>query len=175
VTGSHVRARLAVLGALAVAALATGCSAGIGAETSQERPAVQGVEATLGKVALRDVYIEPSATGGPDLAYLVAVLVNSGPTPDTLDGISSTAATSITASTGATTFPLNDGTLLALTDPVTGETGLTVSMSLSQPATVGLTIPVTFSFASAGSTTLQVPVYVNPGTTATSTPIPVGS
>jgi copper(I)-binding protein len=97
-----LRARLgAVIGTLAVCALVlTGCAAGKKAPTSEETPAIDGTNATIGKLLLREVAIA-APTSGPSYAQgananLQLVIVNTSGAADSLTGVTTSAAGSIT-------------------------------------------------------------------------------
>jgi copper(I)-binding protein len=110
-----LRARFgAVIGTLAVCALVlTGCAAGKKAPTAEETPAIDGTNASIGKLLLREVAIAapkdgPSYAQGSN-ANLQLVIVNTGTVADSLTAVSTSAAGSVsvtsvssaTASSGA--------------------------------------------------------------------------
>jgi copper(I)-binding protein len=164
------RYALALLTAMSAGALA-GCGAGTLAATSTERSVIPGINTDFGSIALRDVYLEPNPNGSG--AFLFAVIINAG-APDTLTGIS-TAAGPATWSNHATSVTLATNQPLTIADPVTGMTGTTVQVPLPTGATPGVAVPVTLTFANAGSTTVVTPVFVNSGTTNSASPIPTSS
>lgn len=95
------RATIAVLAGTGVAALlaGTGCSAGQIAETAKVRSAVPGANADLGDIALRNLtvlYPDSHVYSAGDDARLVVRIVNTGGTADTLKGVSTDAADSVT-------------------------------------------------------------------------------
>lgn len=104
-----LRARFgAVIGTLAVCALVlTGCAAGKKAPTSEETPAIDGTNASVGKLLLREVAIAapkdgPSYAQGAS-ATLQLVIVNTGAVADTLTAVTTTAASSVSATTATGT------------------------------------------------------------------------
>jgi hypothetical protein len=93
------RARLRTAGAaVAVAAtlLTSGCAAGRAAQTADQVPTQDGVNATVRNMALRGLSVEAPASpyyvAGSDVVVNL-VLVNTGNTDDALTGISTTSAT----------------------------------------------------------------------------------
>jgi hypothetical protein len=198
----HRRGLAAAGAALSGFALA-GCGAGLGAQTSLEHSVIQGSNADAGPIALRDVYLEPvpptppprspsptapvpgttatptpTATSSPTApanrsAYLHAVLLNQGSTPDTLIGVSAGSAT-LTASNKSTSFALPPGRLVTFVDPKTGQRGISVRLSgLPAPVLPGAIFSVVFHFGSGASLAVSAPVFVNQATLATSSPIPL--
>lgn len=92
-----------VITALTVGALVlSGCAAGKKAPTSEESAAIDGNAASIGNLLLREVAIAAPANGpsyaqGSD-ANLQLTLVNDGRTPDTLTGVTTSAAASVSES-----------------------------------------------------------------------------
>ncbi len=83
-----------------------------------------------------------------------------------------TATPAATAGAGALTVGPHE--VISFRDA--GGTGVRLFVTgLSTPLRDGTFAQVTFTFASAGSVTVQAPVAVNPGTTQTATPMPVVS
>lgn len=106
-----VRSRFgAVFGALVVCVLVlSGCAAGKKAATSEETPAIDGTNASIGTLLLREVAIAPP-TNGPSYAQgananLQLVIVNTGTVADSLTGVttSSAASVSVAAATASGT------------------------------------------------------------------------
>lgn len=96
-----LRTRLgAVIGTLVVCVLVlSGCAAGKKAPTSEETPAIDGTNASVGSLLLREVAIA-APTSGPsyakgDNANLQLVIVNNGNTADSLTGVTTSAAGSV--------------------------------------------------------------------------------
>lgn len=158
--------RAAVPVGLAVAALLTVSACG-DAEPfqSKEHPVVSGVEATLGSVLIRNatITIDPDRTSG----QLLLVLFNDGKAPDALTSVSSpqVASVSLPRSTTATgslgsADVENAGLKLASQSSVSlfgGTQAISLSGITGGPR-IGDSLPITFQFAAAGSTTLQVPI-----------------
>lgn len=162
------------------------CAAGQRAQTSNQFSVVDGVAADVGTIGLRDLGVSaPSAAGGypkASTATLAMAIVNNGREPDALISVTTPAAAQvvITAPTGTTTVAVSSGTASgapsaspsgpptgALIDlppsqlvrvgstPGSGNLALT---NLANPLIAGQSIPVTFTFRSAGSITVKVPV-----------------
>jgi len=167
---SRRSAKLAVLacGALIGVAAIPGCSAGQIAQTAMEKPAVDGNQATVKNVALRDVhisalqnsdYLRPGTT--VDLAL---VAVNQSPDiTDRLLGIT-TDIGKVTVTGNATLPP--SGVLFvgqngqSQKPDKSVESGNTVkaTIALSKPITNGPNYDVTFNFEKAGSISVAVPI-----------------
>lgn len=98
-TSRSVLAGLVVVGGIVL----VGCGAGQIAQTAQQRPTVDGQQAQVGQIGIRDAALEYPSSGlyerGAD-ARLRMVVVNSGPSPDVLTSVSSTAAGDVTISQG---------------------------------------------------------------------------
>jgi copper(I)-binding protein len=132
---------------------------------SKEHPVVSGVEATLGSVLIRNatITIDPDRTSG----QLLLVLFNDGKAPDALTSVSSpqVASVSLPRSTTATgslgsADVENAGLKLASQSSVSlfgGTQAISLSGITGGPR-IGDSLPITFQFAAAGSTTLQVPI-----------------
>jgi copper(I)-binding protein len=167
---SRRSAKLAVLasGALIGVAAISGCSAGQIAQTAMEKPAVDGNQATVNNVALRDVHISARQTGDylrPGATVdLALVAVNESPDiTDRLVGIT-TDIGKVTV-TGDATLPAS-GVLFVgqngqtqKSDKVV-ESGNTVkaTIALTKPITNGPNYDVTFNFDKAGPISVPVPI-----------------
>ena len=176
------RAKL-IAAAAGAALLLTGCAAGQRAQTSVEVPVVDGVQASVGAIDLRALTIVTPANGSypsGGSAALQLYIVNNG-APDQLVSVSSSAAKAATLSTSAATefsippsaapsssssaaqpaIPLASGETtvvgVAAADPQITLKGLDAAL---YPA---MSIPVTFTFATAGSVTVQVSVHLSTG------------
>lgn len=183
--------RVATAVALAAgAALAlSACGAGQVTQTSDQVAAINGVDATAGSIAVRNAHIifpeseeysiEPGGT-----ALLGFTIVNlDGYTPDTLTGITTDFADSVTGAEGLEIPAL--GSIAAGLTPEEAELAESVDESprpanpegdtpitpvpetveivgISEGVRPGLTVPMTFSFAEAGDVTLSVPVDAGP-------------
>ena len=146
------------LGLVMVASLTlSGCAAGKYSQTADQVAAIDGANATVGDIAVLNVRLAPTEgegyPAGSD-ARLLLWISNDGLETDTLSGVSTPAAESVQIS--------GDPTLLGqtLTDFGT-EAGnrLTVTGFL-EDLYYGVSIPVTFSFANAGTVTVNVPIEV---------------
>jgi copper(I)-binding protein len=96
-TSRSVLAGLVVVGGLVLA----GCGSGQIAQTAQMKPTVDGQQAQVGALAIRDAALDYPAGGvyerGSD-ARLRMIVVNSGIRPDVLTSVSSPVATDVTIS-----------------------------------------------------------------------------
>jgi hypothetical protein len=168
---SRRSAKLAALasGALIGAVTISGCSAGQIAQTSVQQSAVDGNQATVKNVALRNVHIQAVQTGDylrPGATVdLVLVAVNQSPDiSDKLVGIT-TDIGKVTV-TGDPTLPAsgvlffggqNDQTKRSDKAVESGDT-LKATIALSKPITNGPNYDVTFDFEKAGSVSVAVPI-----------------
>lgn len=170
--------------AVATALLTSACAAGQQAQTANELPTLDGVNASVGAMDLRGLAIEsPSGASyapGSDPAITV-VLVNSGRDADSLTSISSASATGWGASASIGGTPA--------TSPVTVDAGDRVSYGVpeSNASLVlrglkaqlwpGNSITLTFTFAKAGSVSVVVPVQLsaNGGGSPSYVPAPSGA
>jgi hypothetical protein len=160
--------------AVAVAALLAGCGAGQEAATSQQVTATGGVGGRVGSILLRDVQFVfegpvPGATvyePGDDAALQLTIVNETTPGSgdgDRLVAVSSPIATSgrITGDArvpdGQTLTAGYDEPLSSITVP-SAEAVEVALLGLTEPVRVGLTRPVAFTFADAGSIVLEVPV-----------------
>lgn len=132
-----------------------------------------GVHASVGEVLLRDVSIdEPGDTlyAAGDTARLQLTLFNEAEQPDALIGVTSPAASRsqllVDRDCDGTAevvgrIPMPAEPLLrtpSVTPPDGPEVNYRVDLLFDEPVRSGLTVPVTFTFEEAGSTTVQVPV-----------------
>jgi periplasmic copper chaperone A len=154
-------AALLAAGALTLA----GCDAGNDAETAQETPDVAGVDGTVGRVALDDVFLDAEDTIAAGAAVpLRGVLTNDAEAADRLVGVTTPAARSVQlldasgqVSSAGIELPAG-GQVEAVTD--------TVRMQLegvTEPIAPTDTVRVTFTFETAGEVALDVPVAPGPG------------
>lgn len=177
-----VRPRLvpAVVGLGAVVAL-SGCATGQQAETSQQVAAIAGSSAETKTMAVRNATLGfPDGTDGRAVyekgssAPVDAVLINESERSDKLVRVSSSYAQS-SEITGTRTIP-GKQRLYAVEEQGGSTEKLTAAEAanderervrisldgLSQDIYPGTTIPVRFTFAEAGSVTLQVPIGGSP-------------
>lgn len=162
------RASALALAACAVAVGLTGCGAGQISQTATQEPAINGVNAGTGEIALRNVHLRAPQTSdfirpGSEVELLFVAANISPDTPDRLVSIRSDVGTAPLR--GDTTVPPTgvlvagepDGQVAAL-ESVDPATPLTVDVSLTKPITNGLTYPFTFTFERGGDVTVQVPI-----------------
>lgn len=174
-----VTAAVAALAVGAVLAL-SGCGTGQQSQTSAEVSAVDGMSATIGTIALRDLRILPAAPpehtnikGGR--AVLAFRAVNDSPAVgDELASITSdlgpvTVTPLSPAAGGSAVVPPNrelvatgpGGQNAASTAAVVGPFLVEIT-ALSRDVAPGLTYPVTFNFKNSGTVSVDVPVAAGP-------------
>jgi hypothetical protein len=179
------RRSLAVVVLLAFAA--AGCGEGNNTETDKERATPYLANATAGQIAVRAVRIvvaatatpsaSPSPTGTASLtpqAYLTVSFVNHGDGGDALTNatVSGGAVQPIAADSSSLSLPPQQ--VVSFGDPELGATGAALAVgALATPLVPGTTTRVTFTFQSAGTTALDVPVMTGDdiGTTASAEPV----
>jgi hypothetical protein len=149
---SRTRRRRLAVAAVAVAALVplSACSAGINAETSRERPTIDGIGSAIGTLTIRNTYVGGPAEQGASVPLLTSIF-NDGTEPDRLVSISSPEAGGGTVPADAMLPP--GGQLLAYTpDKVARLTGVTM------PIRIGQIVPIVLTFERAGELHMSVPV-----------------
>ncbi|ULE35108.1 hypothetical protein [Mycobacterium sp. IDR2000157661] len=165
------RLRLAAFGLAATALVGgalAGCSSGQVSQTAMQEPAVNGISANVGQVALRNIhlradlksdYIQP----GTEVDLVLRASNNSPDTADKLVSITSdigsvslTGDTELPAS-GALIVGAADGEITPLESVETVEAA-EAKVELNKPITNGLTYDFTFTFEKAGQTTVPVPL-----------------
>ena len=137
-----------------------GCGAGQYAQSVNEQAAMLGANGQVGDMSALNVRLAPleqeKYPAGSNPRVLL-YLSNDGINPDTLTSVSSSAAQSAQIS-GDPVIPAN--TLVDLS----GDSGRQITLQgLTQDLYYGVSIPMTFSFANAGSLTINVPIE-NPPT-----------
>ena len=181
------RLRVALV-ALSTAVLTAACAAGQQAQTANERPTLDGTQATIGKISLGGVALHAPTDNSYPAGSTVAMsihIVNNGQRPDTLTNVSSPAfggwdvVSTPSVQTSGTTgsgggSPQKIGPQAAISlglgDLTSNGTGsattlvLTGLKSKSAPLYPGTAVKITFTFAKAGSKTLVVPVQITKGT-----------
>ncbi len=150
----HLGARPAAIAALLVPALAavalSGCAAGTDALTSHARTTTNTVSGAVGTITLRNIYVVGPATKGGS-AQIISAFFNGGAADDSIIGVSSPLAaggqvpTRSALTAGGGTIYIANGSAPSLT-------------GLKQNLLLGATVPVTFTFAKAGSVTVLAPV-----------------
>lgn len=175
--------RSMTVAALAGALLLTGCGSGQLSQTAAQVPAVNGAQAAVGSVALRNVHIQAVQTGDflrPGHSVdLVAALTNQSPdTADKLVAITTDIGT-VTLS-GDTGLPAAgmlfvgtaDGQNIKAVNAVEPAHTAKATVALTKPITNGLTYNFTFTFEKAGSASLPVPISAGLAPRKSETPGP---
>jgi copper(I)-binding protein len=167
---SRRSAKLAAVasGALIGAAAIAGCSAGQIAQTAMEKPAVDGNQATVNNVALRDVHISAVQTGDflrPGATVdLSLVAVNQSPDiTDRLVGITTdigkvTVTGDATLPPSGVLFVGRNGQTQKSDKAVESANTVKATIALSKPITNGPNYDVTFNFEKAGNISVEVPI-----------------
>ncbi|HET7310208.1 MAG TPA: copper chaperone PCu(A)C [Mycobacteriales bacterium] len=180
---------------IAVLPLVAACGAGRNTATDKERQTPYVAHASVGALLVTAVSLVPSQAGstgstpaassptpsagnssGSTVAdgFLVVSIVNRGSSPDQLTGVQVQGASVTPTDVSQQALTLPPKRAVTFGDPDSGSGGNALQVSnLSQPLTIGTSVPVTFQFRNAGSVTLNVLVRDNYGTTATSTPLPL--
>lgn len=146
------------LALIAAASLAlSGCAAGQVSQTADQVAAIDGANGTIGDIAILNARLAPTSRedypAGSD-ARLLLWVSNDGLEADTLSGITTSAAESVEID-GDSTIP---GQTLA---DFASEDGVEVVVTgFLQDQYYGVSIPMTFSFANAGSIDLNIPIEV---------------
>jgi len=166
-------AALAAGGLIGAVALA-GCSAGQLSQTSMQQSAVDGNQAVVNNVALRNVRIQALQTGDflrPGATVdLLLVAVNQSPEfTDKLVGIT-TDIGKVTV-TGDPTLPASgvlfvgprSGQHQKAADAVESADSVTATVALAKPITNGPNYEFTFTFEKAGSISVAVPISAPEG------------
>lgn len=162
-----------IAAAVAAAALLTSaCAAGQQAITSEEQPTLDGTNGSVGSINLRGVTLQspPSSAVNYPTGSKVAirlVLVNNGSQPDTLTSVTSPAFKSWHA-TPPTSVDIHPGTRTSWGTPEAK--GQLLLINTTKVLFPGTTIQMTFSFATAGSVTLTVPIALS--SSPNTSPIP---
>lgn len=140
----------------AAALLLSGCAAGQVSQTAQQVVAIDGGNATVGHIGVRNVLVAtPPAANYPQgsSAALSMVVSNDGLDGDSLIGISTPAAKSVALSAQKIPLPAQSNVTLADGGAATATlTGFTTAFCYGQ------SIPLTFSFEKAGQLTVNVPI-----------------
>ncbi|MGA9871221.1 MAG: hypothetical protein WBQ44_08785 [Rhodococcus sp. (in: high G+C Gram-positive bacteria)] len=163
--------------ALAVAAGAaltlTACSAGQVSQTAQQVAAINGNFADVGDISLRNVHVvypqgeEYSIEPGGKVELGFTAVNNSSESADTLQSISTTAASNVTVGEQPSGTEIEPLTALGagvvidneVEDPGIPLQFITVELNgIGEEVRPGLTIPVTFTFEKAGEVEMLVPV-----------------
>ena len=159
--------RRMLFGALAVLVPAlAGCEAGLDAPTLEYHPAAFGGYAAHDGIRIDNAFVLASTTGVavPRAGVFFSVTSQDG---DRLVSISAPGtAPLVRIDGGAVNLPPE------MPADLTGPVPTVVLTGLSSPLIAGSTITMTFSFARAGTVTMQVPVEANAGEYSTFSPPP---
>ncbi|UMB72082.1 hypothetical protein MKK62_02300 [Mycobacterium paraterrae] len=158
-----------MIGAVALA----GCGAGQISQTAMQQSAVDGNQATVKNVALRNVHIRAVQTGdylrpGTNVD-LVLVAVNQSPDiTDKLVGITTdigkvTVTGDPTLRPSGVLFVGQNGQSKKADDAVESGDAVKATIALSKPITNGPNYNVTFNFEKAGSVSVAVPISAPEG------------
>jgi len=147
-----------MIGALALLISAVaGCEAGNDAPTLEFHPAAAGAYGTADDISISNAFVLGAPIGGTvpagSSASLFLSLFNNGTGNDELTGITAQGWASSVQLTGGT-VSVPSQSLVKLSGPAPQ----LVLSDLAKPLTGGEAIPVTLTFAHAGSVTLDVPV-----------------
>jgi periplasmic copper chaperone A len=193
-----------VVGAVLTTALSTaGCATGQHAATAEETPAIDGAIGAVGPIDLRGVAILPPDSGaasypqGSNVA-MTLVIANTSTNADTLTSVSSPAASGWVLLDGTTTLlPVAPPTSVASTGPpvvgavppqvvtipprhsvafaLPSSTQSLFLTGLKQQLYTASSVPVTFSFQTAGAITITVPVQLTAAPGSSTLPAPSGA
>lgn len=156
-TGRALRPRrwATAVAAFAVAVVPlSACAAGINAETSRERPTIDGIGSAVGTLTVRNAYIGGPGEAGGSAPLLLSVF-NNGTEPDRLVSISSPVAESATVPT--------ESELRAGGQQRYYEAGRTARLTgLKEELRVGQTAEVVLAFERAGELRMTIPVSAVP-------------
>jgi copper(I)-binding protein len=141
----------------AVTLTVTGCGAGQYSQTADQVAAINGANGTIGDLTVLNAQLTP--TDGEDYpagssARVLLWISNDSINPDTLSGVSTTAAKSVQI-TGSAQLPAQ-----TLSDFATDTGTRLVVTGFLQDQYYGVSIPMTFSFKNSGSLTLNIPIAV---------------
>ena len=172
-SGKTVARRL-LIGAGAVALLTvaiTGCEAGEDAPTLEFHSASSGAHTVFNGITITNAFVLSNPSGSSlaagSNAGLFVGLFNNNTSADELTGASAPGtAGSVSLTGGTVALPAEQSAYL------TGPQPDVVLNNLTKPLAGGTTIPITFTFAHAGSVTLQVPVEAKSFYWATYSPAP---
>ncbi|WP_163549058.1 hypothetical protein [Candidatus Frankia nodulisporulans] len=144
------RVGVALFASVLGAASLTSCAAGTDALTNYARTTTNSASGAVGGISLRNVYLAgPADQGGS--APIVSAFFNASDASDTLVSVSSPAAVSGRVSTPAE-IPAGGGRVFIADGSAPSLAGFTRNLL------IGSQLPITFTFAKAGSITLDVPV-----------------
>lgn len=178
-------ARRIGIGLVAVCAVlsSSSCAAGQHAHTANETPALDGSSAYLGAIQLHAVAIlAPKGASYPvgSDAQLTLIIVNDGRSPDSLTQVSSPRFQSAQLPSSAAQRTIAAGQSVPINVANTGtDTSGQATLSLhgltGGALFPGESVPVTFTFADAGTAKLTVPVQLSVVAPNASVPKPSGT
>lgn len=142
--------------AVVVAASLTGCAAGFNAPTQVQKPVTNGINLTVGGIAIRDALLVIDSSA-PVNASFVATLINSGDATDQLVSVSSTV--DVTAAKFAP-IDLESKAPVQLSQR---EGQPLVAFTSEAGLVAGRFVTVTLNFAKAEPIRISVPVYSKSG------------
>lgn len=146
-------AGLALFAAMTLAV--SGCAAGQNSQTADQVAAIDGANGTVGNIAVLNARLAPTAREdypAGSSARLLLYISNEGLATDTLEAVTTSAARSVEVS-GPGLLPPQ-----TLSD-FASETGTAVVVTgFLDDQPYGVSIPMTFSFANAGSIDLNIPI-----------------
>ena len=145
---------------LVAASLALGgCAAGQYSQTADQVAAIDGANGTVGDIAVLNARLAPTERqdypAGSN-ARLLLWISNDSLNPDTLSGVTTSAASSVRI----VGDPIVPGQTLA--DFATEDGTEVIVTGFTQTLDYGVSIPMTFSFATAGTLSLNIPIELPP-------------
>lgn len=156
---SRRRVLFPVACAVAAALTLSGCAAGQISQTADQVAAIDGANGDAGSIGVRNALLAtPDNPSGLDKgadARLLVYVSNDGTAGDTLASVSSPAASTVEIS-GTAAVPAQ-----ALSDFAGQDSKVTITLkNLTQKIGFGESVPVTFTFATAGTITVNVPIEI---------------
>ena len=148
-------AGLALFAAITLAV--SGCAAGQDSQTADQVAAIDGANGTVGNIAVLNARLAPTVREdypAGSSARLLLYISNEGLAADTLEAVTTSAARSVEVS-GSGLLPPQTLSDFA---SVTGTEVVVTGFVDDQP--YGVSIPMTFSFANAGSIDLNIPIQL---------------
>lgn len=147
---------LVLAAAVGLALAVSGCAAGQISQTAQEVAAIDGGNATVGQIGVRNVLFEAPAAAnyGPGSTVPVSLVIsNNGTSQDTLTAVSTPIGASVAIRNSKISLPAQHN----VTVGSTGTNAISVK-GLTASLCFGTSVPVTFTFAEAGTVTVNVPI-----------------
>ncbi|EIV95383.1 copper chaperone PCu(A)C [Frankia sp. QA3] len=144
------RVGVALLASVIGSAGLASCASGNDAMTNLSRTTTNSVAGSVGPITLRNIYVAGPVSQG-DSAPIVSAFFNAGGEPDTLVSVSSPEAGSGQPPKSAD-LPAGGGRIF------TADDSAPALRDVKRNLLIGSQLPITFTFAKAGSVTLDVPV-----------------